>query len=164
MVKAVYPGSFDPVTNGHMDIIKRAARIVDELIIVVSVNSAKNPMFSMDERLQMIGEVTKEIPNVRVMSFEGLTVECARRLGATVIIRGLRAVTDFENEMQLAQTNHYIDSGIDTMFLATGLEYSFLSSTIVKELAYYGSDISRLVPGKVEKMVNDKIKNISSQK
>ena len=164
MVKAVYPGSFDPVTNGHMDIIKRAARIVDELIIVVSVNSAKNPMFSMDERIQMIEEVTKDIPNVCVMSFEGLTVECARQLGASVIIRGLRAVTDFENEMQLAQTNHYIDSGIDTMFLATGLEYSFLSSTIVKELAYYGSDIARLVPDKVEKMVNNKIINMSSQK
>lgn len=156
MVKAVYPGSFDPITNGHMDIIKRAARIVDELIIVVSVNSAKSPMFSMEERMQIINEVTDDMPNVRVMSFDGLTAECAKNLGATVIIRGLRAVTDFENEMQLAQTNHYIDSGIDTMFLATSLEYSFLSSTIVKELAYYGSDISRLVPDKVEEMMKKK--------
>lgn len=156
MVKAVYPGSFDPITNGHMDIIKRAARIVDELIIVVSVNSAKSPMFSMEERMQIINEVTDDMPNVRVMSFDGLTAECAKNLGASVIIRGLRAVTDFENEMQLAQTNHYIDSGIDTMFLATSLEYSFLSSTIVKELAYYGSDISRLVPDKVEEMMKKK--------
>ena len=118
----------------------------------------------MGERIQIIKEVTVDMPNVSVMSYEGLTVECAKQLGASIIIRGLRAVTDFENEMQLAQTNHYIDSGIDTMFLATGLEYSFLSSTIVKELAYYGSDISRLVPGKVEQMVNNKIKNMSSQK
>lgn len=160
MVKAVYPGSFDPITNGHMDIIKRAARIVDELIIVVSVNSAKSPMFSMEERMQIINEVTDDMPNVRVMSFDGLTAECAKNLGATVIIRGLRAVTDFENEMQLAQTNHYIDSGIDTMFLATSLEYSFLSSTIVKELAYYGSDISRLVPDKVEEMMKKKTRNL----
>lgn len=156
MVRAVYPGSFDPITNGHMDIIKRAARIVDELIIVVSVNSAKSPMFSMEERMQIINEVIKDMPNVRVMSFDGLTAECAKNLGASVIIRGLRAVTDFENEMQLAQTNHYIDSGIDTMFLATSLEYSFLSSTVVKELAYYGSDISRLVPDKVEEMMKKK--------
>lgn len=160
MVRAVYPGSFDPITNGHMDIIKRAARIVDELIIMVSVNSAKSAMFSMEERVQIINEVTYDMQNVRVMSFDGLTAECAKNLGASVIIRGLRAVTDFENEMQLAQTNHYIDSGIDTMFLATSLEYSFLSSTIVKELAYYGSDISRLVPDKVEEMMKKKIGNL----
>lgn len=157
MIRAVYPGSFDPITNGHMDIIKRAANIVDELIIVVSVNNAKNTLFSMEERVQIINEVTKDMANVSVMSYGGLTAECAKNVGASVIIRGLRAVTDFENEMQLAQTNHYIDPEIDTMFLATSLKYSFLSSTVVKELAGYGSDISRLVPDKVEKMIKKKL-------
>ena len=141
MVKAVYPGSFDPVTYGHVDIIRRAAKIVDELIIGVLVNSEKNPMFSMEERCSMISEAVGDIPNVKVEAFEGLTVNFAKKHGASVIVRGLRAVTDFENEMQLAQTNHSIDSDIDTLFLTTSLEYAFLSSTIVKEIAYYGSDI-----------------------
>ena len=156
MVKAVYPGSFDPITNGHMDIINRAAKVVDELIIGVSTNSAKNHMFSLDERIEIIKEATKDIKNVTVIKFEGLTVECAKKLGASVIIRGLRAVTDFENEMQLAQTNHHIDSDIDTMFFVTRLEYAFLSSTIVKELAMYGSDISKLVPEIVVKRISEK--------
>ena len=156
MVKAVYPGSFDPITNGHMDIINRAAKVVDELIIGVSTNSAKIHMFSLDERIEIIKEATKDIKNVTVIKFEGLTVECAKKLGASVIIRGLRAVTDFENEMQLAQTNHHIDSDIDTMFFVTSLEYAFLSSTIVKELAMYGSDISKLVPEIVVKRISEK--------
>ena len=156
MVKAVYPGSFDPITNGHMDIINRAAKVVDELIIGVSTNSAKNHMFSLDERIEIIKEATKDIKNVTVIKFEGLTVECAKKLGASVIIRGLRAVTDFENEMQLAQTNHHIDPEIDTMFFVTSLEYAFLSSTIVKELAMYGSDISKLVPEIVVKRISGK--------
>ena len=156
MVKAVYPGSFDPITNGHMDIINRTAKVVDELIIGVSTNSAKNHMFSLDERIEIIKEATKDIKNVTVIKFEGLTVECAKKLGASVIIRGLRAVTDFENEMQLAQTNHHIDSDIDTMFFVTSLEYAFLSSTIVKELAMYGSDISKLVPEIVVKRISEK--------
>lgn len=156
MVKAVYPGSFDPITNGHMDIINRAAKVVDELIIGVSTNSAKKHMFSLDERIEIIKEATKDIKNVTVIKFEGLTVECAKKLGASVIIRGLRAVTDFENEMQLAQTNHHIDSDIDTMFFVTSLEYAFLSSTIVKELAMYGSDISKLVPEIVVKRISEK--------
>jgi len=156
MVKAVYPGSFDPITNGHMDIINRAAKVVDELIIGVSTNSAKKHMFSLDERIEIIKEATKDIKNVTVIKFEGLTVECAKKLGASVIIRGLRAVTDFENEMQLAQTNHHIDPEIDTMFFVTSLEYAFLSSTIVKELAMYGSDISKLVPEIVVKRISEK--------
>ena len=138
MVKAVYPGSFDPVTCGHVDIIRRAARVVDELIIGVLVNSEKNPMFSMEERCCMLSEAVGDIPN---------------------IIRGLRAVTDFENEMQLAQTNHSIDSDIDTLFLTTSLEYAFLSSTIVKEIAYYGSDISKLVPENVAIKLKEKFNN-----
>ncbi len=159
MVKAVYPGSFDPVTCGHVDIIRRAARVVDELIIGVLVNSEKNPMFSMEERCCMLSEAVGDIPNVKVEAFEGLTVSFAKNHGASVIIRGLRAVTDFENEMQLAQTNHSIDSDIDTLFLTTSLEYAFLSSTIVKEIAYYGADISKLVPENVAIKLKEKFNN-----
>ncbi len=156
MVKAVYPGSFDPVTYGHVDIIRRAAKIVDELIIGVLVNSEKNPMFSMEERCSMLSEAVGDISNVKVEAFEGLTVNFAKKHGASVIVRGLRAVTDFENEMQLAQTNHSIDSDIDTLFLTTSLEYAFLSSTIVKEIAYYGSDIDKLVPENVAAKLKQK--------
>lgn len=159
MVRAVYPGSFDPVTYGHVDIIRRAAKIVDELIIGVLVNSEKNPMFSMEERCSMLSEAVGDIPNVKVEAFEGLTVNFAKSHGASVIIRGLRAVTDFENEMQLAQTNHSIDSDIDTLFLTTSLEYAFLSSTIVKEIAYYGSDITKLVPENVAVRLKQKFYN-----
>ena len=160
MVKAVYPGTFDPVTNGHIDIIRRAANVVDSLVIVVSVNSGKNPVFSMEERMDIIREVVKDIPNVSVIKFEELTVSCAKELGASIIIRGLRAVTDYENEMQLAQTNRYLDENIETMFMATSKEYSFLSSTVVKELAYYGADISALVPEVVEQRLKEKITKI----
>ncbi len=146
MKKAIYPGSFDPVTYGHLDIIVRASKVVDELIIGVLVNKQKKPLFSMEERLFMIRETTRGIPNVRVQTFEGLTIDFARENDARLIIRGLRAVTDFESEMQIAQTNHSIDPEIDTIFFTTSLEYAFLSSTIAREVAYYGSDVSKLVP------------------
>lgn len=146
MVKAIYPGSFDPVTYGHLDIIKRASKVVDELIIGVLVNNTKNPLFTMEERLELLRETTKEFSNVSVQSFQGLTIDFARKNGAKLIIRGLRAVTDFESEMQIAQTNHSIEPEIDTMFFTTSLEYAFLSSTIAREVAYYGSDVSKLVP------------------
>ena len=146
MVKAIYPGSFDPVTYGHLDIIERASKVVDELIIGVLVNNAKNPLFSMDERLELLRETTKKFSNVSVQSFQGLTIDFAKKNDAKLIIRGLRAVTDFESEMQIAQTNHSIDPEIDTMFFTTSLEYAFLSSTIAREVAYYGSDVSKLVP------------------
>ncbi|MCH5265161.1 MAG: pantetheine-phosphate adenylyltransferase [Lachnospiraceae bacterium] len=146
MIKAIYPGSFDPVTLGHLDIIKRAAKVVDELIIGVLVNKEKKPLFTMEERMSFLKETTKEFSNVTVQTFEGLTIDFARKNQAKLIIRGLRAVTDFESEMQIAQTNHSIDPEIDTMFFTTSLEYAFLSSTIAKEVAYYGSDVSKLVP------------------
>lgn len=146
MTKAIYPGSFDPVTYGHLDIICRASKVVDELIIGVLVNKMKQPLFTMEERLEMLRETTKEFDNVRVATFEGLTIDFARENGANLIIRGLRAVTDFESEMQIAQTNHSIDPEIDTMFFTTSLEYAFLSSTIAREVAFYGSDVSKLVP------------------
>lgn len=156
MIKAVYPGSFDPVTLGHLDIIRRAAKVVDELIIGVLVNSAKTSFFTLEERVEMIELVTQDLPNVRVRKFEGMTVNFARENEAHLIIRGLRAVTDFEYEMQIAQTNHTIAPDIDTMFFTTSLEYAFLSSTIVKEVAYYGGDITKFVMPEVIDAFNKK--------
>ena len=153
---AVYPGSFDPVTKGHLDIIKRAAKINDHLIVAVLINSAKDPLFTVEERVALLTECCKGIPNVSVESFDGLTVEFAKKRHASVMVRGLRAVTDFENEIQLAQTNHALMPGIETMFLATSIKWSYLSSTIVKEAARYGSDIGKFVTPNVEKAVNEK--------
>ena len=157
MIKAVYPGSFDPVTFGHLDIITRAAKVVDELIIGVLVNQKKTPLFTMEERLQLLQEVTKDFQNVTVKAFEGLTVEFAKQNHARLIIRGLRAVTDFEYEMQLAQINHSVDNEIDTMFFTTSLEYAYLSSTTVKEVAAFGGDISAFVPPYVEEKIRERM-------
>lgn len=146
MKRAIYPGSFDPVTFGHLDIIERSADIVDELVVGVLNNSAKNSLFSLEERVSMIKEMTRDLPNVTVASFDGLLVDYMKEIGATIIIRGLRAVTDFEYELQIAQSNHVQNSQIETIFLTTNLKYSYLSSTIVKEFASYGGDISKFVP------------------
>lgn len=156
MTKAIYPGSFDPVTYGHLDIIHRASKVVDELIIGVLVNKKKQPLFTMEERMAMLRDTTREYENVTVKTFEGLTIDFARKNDAKLIIRGLRAVTDFESEMQIAQTNHSIEPKIDTMFFTTSLEYAFLSSTIAKEVAFYGSDVSKLVPPVVAEAFNQK--------
>lgn len=146
MRKAIYPGSFDPVTFGHQDMIIRSAAIVDELIVGVLNNSAKNSLFSVDERVSMLKELTKDIPNVKVDSFDGLLVDYMRECGATLIVRGLRAVTDFEYELQIAQTNHVEYPAVETIFLTTNLKYSYLSSSVVREFAAYGGDISKFVP------------------
>lgn len=146
MKRAVYPGSFDPLTLGHLDIIRRSAGIVDELVVSVLHNSAKNSLFSTDERVSMIKEVTKDIPNVKVTTFDGLLVDYVKKIDASMIVRGLRAVTDFEYELQLTQTNHILNPEVETIFLTTNLQYSYLSSTIVKEIASYGGDISKFVP------------------
>ncbi len=146
MRRAVYPGSFDPMTFGHLDIIERSAKMVDELVVAVLHNSAKNSLFSSEERVNMIKEMTKDIPNIRVESFDGLLVDYMNQIDANIIIRGLRAVTDFEYELQMAQMNHVMNEGVETVFLITGLKYSYLSSTIVKEIASYGGDISKFVP------------------
>lgn len=156
MIKAVYPGSFDPVTYGHLDIIKRAAKVVDEVIVAILKNNSKNPLFTLEERVRMLEDTTEEFPNVKIQTFDGLTVDFARSVEAKVMIRGLRAVSDFESEMQIAQTNHSLDPDIDTMFFTTSLEYAFLSSTIVREVASYGSDVSNMVPAAVEKMLRKK--------
>lgn len=146
MKKAIYPGSFDPVTFGHMDIITRASGIVDELVVGVLNNSSKNSLFSLEERVSMIKEMTEDLPNVTVASFGGLLVDFMKEIDATIIVRGLRAVTDFEYELQIAQANHVQDERIETIFLTADLRYSYLSSTIVKEFASYGGDVSNFVP------------------
>ena len=161
---AMYPGSFDPVTRGHLDIIKRSSRMFDKVIVAVLVNSAKTPLFTVEERVAMLRESCKNIPNVEIDSFNGLTVTFAKQKGATVMVRGLRAVTDFENEIQLAHTNFAMMPEIETVFLATAIKWSYLSSTIVKEAAYYGSDISKFVTPNVEKAVNEKYALIRQKK
>ncbi|MCM3123428.1 pantetheine-phosphate adenylyltransferase [Mesobacillus sp. AQ2] len=147
---AVCPGSFDPITYGHLDIITRAAKVFDELYVVVLNNSSKKPLFSVEERIDLIDQVTKSIPNVKVDSFQGLLVDYAESVNANAIIRGLRAVSDFEYEMQITSMNRVLDDKIETFFIMTNNQYSFLSSSIVKEVAKYGGKISELVPSEVE--------------
>lgn len=158
MHKAVYPGSFDPVTNGHLDIIRRASVQFDEVIVGVLHNSQKTPLFSVEERVNMIKSITSDIPNVSVQAFEGLSVNFVRSCGAQVIIRGLRAITDFEYELQMAQTNRVLAPDIDTMFLTTSLEYAYLSSTTVKEVAGLHEDVSKFVPSYVEGLLKEKFR------
>ena len=158
MLRAIYPGSFDPVTLGHMDIIRRSAAITEELIVGVLQNKSKIPLFSVEERVRMLKEVTKEIKNVKIVPFEGLLIDFAREVEAKVIVRGLRVVTDFEYELQRAQTNHKLNPEIETLFMTTGLDYSYLSSSVVREIAAFGGDISQFVPESVIKQVTEKIK------
>lgn len=153
---AVYPGSFDPVTLGHLDIINRSALLVDKLIVGVLNNNSKTPLFSVDERVNMLEEVTKSIPNVEVMSFSGLLADFLDSLDAKIVIRGLRAITDFEYELQMSQTNRMLNSSIDTIFLNTNLKYSYLSSSMVKEVAQYGGEIKEFVPRQVISKVYEK--------
>ncbi len=143
---ALYPGTFDPVTLGHLDIIKRAAGVCDRLVIGVLPNSQKHPWFSVEERIELIKKVTKDIDNVIVESFDGLTVDFGKKIGASVIVRGLRAITDFEYELQIAQINHKLNPDIDTIFFTTSVEYSYVSSSIAKEIARYGGDITGIIP------------------
>ena len=164
MRKAVYPGSFDPVTFGHLDIIRRSAALVDELVVGVLTNSAKTPLFSAEERVNILKDVTKDISNVRIMAFNGLSVEFAKSCGAQFMVRGLRAITDFDYELQMSQTNRILQSGIDTIFLFTSLEYAYLSSTTVKEIASYHGDISKFVPEEVIDRIYIKIGEKKSKK
>ena len=158
MLRAIYPGSFDPVTFGHIDIIARSAQIADELIVGVQNNKAKTPLFSVEERVKMLVEVTKEMPNVKIVPFEGLLIDFAKELDAKVIIRGLRAVTDFEYELQMSQTNHKLNPEIETLFMTTNLNYSYLSSSTVKEIAAIEGDITQFVPELVVEKVTEKMK------
>lgn len=156
MIRAIYPGSFDPVTYGHLDIIERAAKVADELIVGVLCNKAKTPLFSADERVKMLKEMTAHLDNVRIIPFEGLLVDFAEKMDASIIIRGLRAITDFEMELQMAQTNHIMYPKLDTIFFTTSLEYSYLCSSTVREVASFGGDISKFVPPAIEDAVKKK--------
>lgn len=155
--KAVYPGSFDPLTNGHLDIIERASNIFDEVTVALLINTSKNGIFSIDERIELLKEETKKFPNVKVDFFNGLLVDYCKLNNIHVILRGLRAVSDYEYEMQIAQMNRTLDIDIETMFLMTNTKYSFLSSSIVKEVAKFGGDISEVVPKSVKEKLIQKI-------
>jgi len=153
---ALCPGTFDPVTNGHLDIIERAARRFDALVVGVLDNPAKQPLFGVEERVGMLKEVTHDLPNVEIDSFTGLLVDYAARRGADVVVKGLRAVSDYEYEIQMAQMNHLL-AGVETLFMTTAPEWSFLSSSLVKEVAGFGGDIRGLVPAVVAERLRDRL-------
>ena len=146
MKTAIYPGSFDPVTSGHLNIIRRAARIFDKVVVCVMVNAGKNPMFTLDERVELIRRVTSDIPNVEVDSSNELLANYAKKRDISVIVKGLRAGSDFENEFQMSLINHKINPDLDTMFLTAESQYMYLSSSTVKELGNYGVDLSDFLP------------------
>lgn len=160
---AVVPGSFDPITNGHLDIITRAAKVFSEVNVVIMNNSAKNSLFTVEERIALIQEATKDLANVKVESSDGLMIDYAEKVGAVAVVRGLRAVTDFEYEMQITSMNRVLDENIETFFIMTKNQYSFLSSSIVKEVAKYGGNISELVPKTVELALKEKFKDFQSK-
>jgi pantetheine-phosphate adenylyltransferase len=146
VVRALYPGSFDPVTNGHLDIIERGTRIFDEVIASVVCNPLKSALFSTEERVEMLREACASLPNVRVEAFEGLLVDHVRAMGATVVVKGLRAISDFEYELTQAHANRFLDPEVETLFMPTDVEYAFLSSSVVRQIAGLGGDVSRMVP------------------
>jgi len=158
MKTAIYPGSFDPVTNGHIDVIERASRIFDNLIITVGDNPGKEPLFSREERVEMIQEATRDIKNVTVEEFEGLLLDYLKKKGSKIIIRGLRAVSDFEFEFQRALMNRKVNGDVETIFIMTKEDYVFLNSSIIKEMAMFGGSVKKLVPEVVEKRLEKKYK------
>ena len=158
MTKAMYPGSFDPITNGHLDIIKRASKIYDEVIVAIMENVAKRATFSAIERRSLIESCIKDMPNVRVIIGEGLTIKLAKKEGCSIIIRGIRAVADYEYELSLATTNMKLDDEIETVFLVARPEFSFMSSSIAKEIAHYDGDISGLIPEFIKDEVLKRLK------
>lgn len=157
MVTAIYPGTFDPITNGHLDIISRASQLFEEVHVVVAVNVRKNTLFTLDERMDLIAGVTRHFKNVQVSSFEGLTVDCLRRHRAKVVIRGLRAVSDFEYEFQMALMNKKLDPHCETVYLMPSEKYTYLNSSIIRELAALGGSVSEFVPRQVEAKLREKL-------
>jgi pantetheine-phosphate adenylyltransferase len=158
MKKGIYPGTFDPVTNGHLDLVQRGLRIFEEIIIAVAPSPKKQPLFTLEERLRLIRESVKEYKHVQVEAFNGLIVEYAKARGGVAIIRGLRAVSDFEYELQMALMNRRLDMTVETVFMMPSEEYSFLTSTIVKEAASFGGSVRGLVPEAVVKALNEKFR------
>jgi pantetheine-phosphate adenylyltransferase len=156
MKKALYPGTFDPITNGHMDIIKRATHIFDEVIVAVANSKAKNPMFSLKERLNMAKVVTKDMPNVKVVSFDNLLVDFAKSLDIKFVVRGLRAVSDFEYELQMGYANSSLDPNLETIYLMPTLENAFISSSIVRAILSHNGDVSHLVSSDIIKLLGNK--------
>lgn len=159
---AIYPGTFDPFTNGHLDLVKRAICIFDEVIIAVAPSGRKHPLFSVQERLELIKASTKGLKNVKVEAFTSLLVEYVKKKKGIAILRGLRAVSDFEYELQMALMNRRLNTNIETVFMMPSEEYSFLTSTIVKEVASFGGSVKNLVPDAVERALRDKLKNIEA--
>ncbi|SCJ48907.1 Phosphopantetheine adenylyltransferase [uncultured Clostridium sp.] len=160
---AIYPGSFDPITNGHLDIITRGSNIFDRLIVGVLVNIDKKGLFTIEERVELIKKVTKHLPNVEVICFNGLLVDLAKEYNAKVILKGLRAVSDFEYEFQMALMNSQLDPNIETLFMMTSSEYSYLSSSSVKQVAKFGGKINGLVPDEIIAEVYNKIRNLGGE-
>ena len=158
MIKAVYPGSFDPITNGHLNIINRASKLYDELIVLVAISPAKKPFFSIEEKVNMIKDSVKDLPNVKVDFYEELVVDYASKNNVQVLVRGLRAVSDFEYEFQLAAANRFINNEIEMVFFMANSENNFISSSMIKEMALAGQDVSSLVPPMVTKYLKEKAK------
>lgn len=156
MRKAIYPGSFDPITNGHLDVITRASALFDEVIVAVALNAQKKPLFTTEERTRLIEEACQKLENVKVVSFDGLVVNLAKENDAVALIRGLRAVSDFEYEFQMALMNRHLEPSIETVFLTPQEEYTYLSSRLVKEVSRLGGDVTALIPENVEKALKDK--------
>ena len=157
-IKAIYPGTFDPITNGHLDLIARASRLYHQVIVAVAVNRGKTPLFSLDERVALVKEVTPELANVQVIGFDNLLVDCAKEQGADVILRGLRAVSDFEYEFQLAAMNRRLAPQLETVFLTPAEQYEFISSSMIREIAQLNGDVSYFVPDIVHRRLIEKFR------
>ena len=158
-MKILYPGTFDPLTNGHLDLIQRAEKLFGNVVVAVLENTAKKPTFDLSRRIIQINNAISHLPNIKVISYEGLTVDCAKDFKANVILRGLRAMSDFEYELQIAHTNKSLNCEIETIFLSTNTNFSFLSSSLVKEVAKFGGEIKHMVPEAVERDLKEYFKN-----
>ena len=164
MKTVLYPGSFDPFTNGHRDLVARAGLLFDQVIVAVAVNSEKSPMFTLEERKELIEKSCADLPHVKVVAFRGLVVDAIEKYNAQAVLRGLRAFSDFEYELQMAQTNRVLAPDVDTVFLTTSLEYAYLSSTIMKEVANFGGDLSKFAPREITDAVEEKLKKRETEK